>query len=536
VSDRLANHRGLTAIILTVGLIGLSVVLIRTAWLSDDAFISFRTADNFVHGYGLRWNVDERVQAYTHPLWLGLFTAAYVVTGEPYYTAIALGFLLTVLGVTLTVGRLAATPWNALAYLCLLVSSKAFVDFSTSGLENALTHVLLGLFLWRWFVEPAGVRRTLRLTLLASMCLLNRLDLMLLLGPVLAVEIWHSDRRAAVPAVVAGLLPLVAWEVFSLVYYGFLFPNTAYAKLNTGIPESVLFRRGVLYALATGLSDPVTMAVVIATPLIVAFTAQPRIFAGAAERYSLAAGAGLYALYITWVGGDFMIGRFYTPLFVWAATLLAASSWPRGVGLTVASAALVLGLMAPDEPALLSGYNSTMELREEAGGKQRRWWLGEAFDERRVYYMDTGLLKQRAGHPTPAHEGAFVGLKWRQAGVTTVTFPTIGFAGYFAGPGVHVIDPYALADPVLARLPAQRKFRVGHYERHMPEGYPETVSSGVNRISDPGLAAYYDHMRLIVSGPLWTRARWRAIADELTGREQDRLRQYVATLPFPAHY
>jgi arabinofuranosyltransferase len=117
-----------------------------------------------------------------------------------------------------------------------------------------------------------------------------------------------------------------------------------------------------------------------------------------------------------------------------------------------------------------------------------------------------------------------------------VTFPTIGFAGYFAGPGVHVIDPYALSDPVLARLPAQRKFRVGHYERHMPEGYPESVASGVNRISDPGLAAYYDHMRLIVSGSLWTRARWRAIADELTGKEQERLRQYVATPPFPAHY
>jgi arabinofuranosyltransferase len=181
-----------------------------------------------------------------------------------------------------------------------------------------------------------------------------------------------------------------------------------------------------------------------------------------------------------------MIGRFYTPLFVWAATLVAAAPWPRGVGLAVASAALVLGLLAPDEPALLSGYNSASELREEPGSKQRRWWLGEAFDERRVYYMDTGLLKQRAGPPTPAHEGALTGPKWRRAGVTTVTFPTIGFAGYFAGPGVHIIDPYALSDPVLARLPAMRKFRVGHYERQMPEGYPETVASGVNRISDPG--------------------------------------------------
>jgi arabinofuranosyltransferase len=526
VSDRPAGRRGLTIVLLAV--------LVRTAWVADDAFITFRTTDNAVHGYGLRWNVDERVQVYTHPLWMATFTAAYFVTREPYYTAIALGFLLTVLYVVLA-GRLAPTPWNALAYVCVLVSSKAFIDFSTSGLENALTHVLLALFLWRWLVEPAGVPRTFRLTLLASLCMLNRLDLALLLGPVLAIELWRANPRAVAPAVAAGLLPLVAWEVFSLVYYGFLVPNTAYAKLNTGIPESVLFRRGVLYAVATALSDPVTMAVVIVTPLFVSFTrrSRPGPFDLPVDRYSLVAGAGLYAMYVSWVGGDFMIGRFYTPVFAWTATLIATASWPwpRAAGLTVAAAALLVGLMAPDEPALVSGYRSATELREEAGIRQRRWWLGEAFDERRVYYMYTGLLKQSAKELKPAHGWSYVGLKWRQSGARVETMATIGFAGYFAGPGVHIIDPYALFDPLLARLPCYRKFRVGHYERHMPAGYPETVARQVNQISDPDLAGYYDHLRLIVSGPIWTRARWRAIADEMMGTYQDRLRRYSATVP-----
>ena len=52
------------------------VVVFCGAWLCDDAYISFRTADNFVHGYGLTWNVQERVQAYTHPLWLLLFSGS----------------------------------------------------------------------------------------------------------------------------------------------------------------------------------------------------------------------------------------------------------------------------------------------------------------------------------------------------------------------------------------------------------------------------------------------------------------------------
>jgi arabinofuranosyltransferase len=54
---------------------------------------------------------------------------------------------------------------------------------------------------------------------------------------------------------------LVAWEVFSLVYYGFLFPNTAYAKLNTGIPIVELVGQGTHYFLNSLEWDPVTLTV-----------------------------------------------------------------------------------------------------------------------------------------------------------------------------------------------------------------------------------------------------------------------------------
>jgi arabinofuranosyltransferase len=37
------------------------VVLFQTAWLTEDAFVTFRTVDNFVHGYSSTWNVSMRV-------------------------------------------------------------------------------------------------------------------------------------------------------------------------------------------------------------------------------------------------------------------------------------------------------------------------------------------------------------------------------------------------------------------------------------------------------------------------------------------
>src|SRR6185436_7945007 len=78
-----------------------AVVLLRTAWVSDDAYMTFRTIDNLVGGFGLRWNVAERVQAYTHPLWLWLVAAFYWWTGEPYFTSIALSIALTLVAVWL---------------------------------------------------------------------------------------------------------------------------------------------------------------------------------------------------------------------------------------------------------------------------------------------------------------------------------------------------------------------------------------------------------------------------------------------------
>jgi hypothetical protein len=81
-----------------------------------------------------------------------------------------------------------------------------------------------------------------------------------------------------------------------------------------------------------------------------------------------------------------------------------------------------------------------------------------------------------------------------------------GFFGFFVGPRVHVIDPMSLSDLLLARLPAEG-WRPGHFARRVPAGYVETIASGENRLAEPGLASLYDHVRLIVSGPLFSRAR-----------------------------
>ena len=51
-------------------------LVIRTSWVGDDAVITFRSLENFLHGYGPVFNIGERVQTFTHPLWFLLQAAA----------------------------------------------------------------------------------------------------------------------------------------------------------------------------------------------------------------------------------------------------------------------------------------------------------------------------------------------------------------------------------------------------------------------------------------------------------------------------
>jgi arabinofuranosyltransferase len=110
--------------------------------VADDAFTTLRTVRNVVEGYGPRWNEHERVQTFTHPLWMLLVSAVVFVTREAYFTTLAVSIGCSLAAVTLLLRR-ARSAGTLLVCAMLLVSSRAFVDYSTSGLENPLTHLCL---------------------------------------------------------------------------------------------------------------------------------------------------------------------------------------------------------------------------------------------------------------------------------------------------------------------------------------------------------------------------------------------------------
>src|SRR3972149_217673 len=55
-------------------------LMFYTAWVSDDAYITFRSLENFLAGYGPVYNVGGRVQTFAHRLWFFLQAGIYAIT------------------------------------------------------------------------------------------------------------------------------------------------------------------------------------------------------------------------------------------------------------------------------------------------------------------------------------------------------------------------------------------------------------------------------------------------------------------------
>jgi arabinofuranosyltransferase len=476
----------------------------QNSWVGEDAYITGRTVWNALHGYGLRWNVIERVQAYTHPLWMLLLVPLQLVTGDFYPAAVVLSLLCNAAILAVAAGIAARSTHRVAllgAFVLALAGSRAFFDFTSSGLENPLTSLLLLLMVRLDREEDAA--RTL---LVAALAFVNRMDAVLLVLPAAVLSLLRLARRGRARALGKALLatsPAWGWLLFALVYYGFLFPNTAYAKLGTGIEPGALLQHGLAYIRQSLVTDPLTpLAPVAAIGLLARLAPGPRRRGLAA----LAAGIPLHYAYVVAVGGDFMAGRFLSPAFTLAVGLALAAASEVVPPRALAPGLLVLALYAAVLPhgPVRTFVSYRRQVIDEDG----------IADEKGHYHFRSSLpiALFRRPRPFPSHRFAEEGLAFRDRPEPVAVECNVGYFGYYAGPAKFVIDVCGLTDPLLARLPARPDFRIGHFERAVPEGYAEAAVSGdAGRLADPGLRAFYAQLLEVTRAEVWSIGRLRTV-------------------------
>ena len=476
-------------------------ILLNRAWVCDDSYITFRVVNNFHSGYGFRWNIAERVQVFTHPLWMIVMTFFYTFTKEVYLTSIFLNIILSI-GVIIFLILLEKNNLGLLVGIFLLLCSSTFMDYSTSGLENPLSHCLLAFFLYYYLLDPKNyqLKRITILSIIAGFACLNRLDHLLIYAPILFYIIFQSKRQyQAIIRVCIGFIPLLVWSLFSVIYYGYLLPNTFYAKVGDWLTPDVLLWQGWQYFLHTLRNDPITGLTIV----------YGLVFAGINykdERLPLAFGVLAYIFYVVWIGGDFMEGRFFTSIFLLSLVQVVHYDL-RNVHF------VDLGWILP-LITLISLFTSVPTLAFSDTGFTETWEDG-IVNERIFYAETTGLFrdgKLHSDHEHPwAEEGKKLNQRCKKSGVCHYVVHNIGFTGYAAGPAVYLVDHYGLGSALLARLSPEvdEEWRIGHFYRAVPNGYLPYLRTGdLDLIENPEIQRMVQQLDLLTSQPIFSAERF----------------------------
>ncbi|NCB37545.1 MAG: hypothetical protein EOM80_02140 [Erysipelotrichia bacterium] len=478
----------------------LTLLFFKNAWVCDDAFIIFRSIEQLFAGNGPNWNPHERVQAYTSPLWFWVLAAMRVFSADHFFNVIMVSFVAFLIFFMLLYRYFGAGSSLA-TFLLVAAGSSAFIDFTTSGLENAIAYLtvstafIFGLLSLKGDISDDQRRKCYLRSLLAfALVPLCRHDLLTLtFVPSMALIFLQSSggRRQRLFDFALMMAPLFIWSLFSLVYYGAVFPNTAYAKISTGIDRLEMCTQGLWYIWVTLNHDPVTILTFI-TAVIVAFSS-----AGKLEK-AMAAGILFNVLYVIFVGGDFMRGRFFSVAFPVALILLADSKifvklYDARTALARTGIAIFLAflVMFPNTPV-------------NTGLAYQNFALDHGIADERGYYFDVcslyAYLYCPPGEVFPDFEWSHIGRQIAASGVNYLENDFNGMLGYWAGTKPVIIDRLALSDPFLARQPVQnaKNWRIGHFKRFVSEDYRRSIETGINSFKDPKQAFLYDMLALAV--------------------------------------
>ncbi|MBI4843161.1 MAG: hypothetical protein HY809_02400 [Nitrospirae bacterium] len=490
-------------------------VFLKNAWVSEDAYIIFRSIEQLFAGNGPVWNPHERVQVFTSPLWFLVLATVRMFSKDVYLNAIVVSLILWIF-TTITLKKIFRNNYMLLAAVLLFSASSGFFDFTSSGLENVLAYFIIAVYLLNYtnlflLNEDNTFKRVSKeyliklILLLFGLIICIRHDLALLLLPPTFYVIYKNSGiftiKKWVILSVAALLPFVLWSLFSLIYYGFIFPNTAYAKLNTGIHETVLFKEGIMYLFSSFRYDTLTLLVIIGCLGLSFFSYSKKHLA------FLGYGVLLNLAYIVYVGGDFMQGRFLSYAYMVSVVLLLLTyekiDFTKFKSLTFAFVCLYL-VVYPHTP-----FNSPFDYANES------IHLGIT-DERGYYFNDLSFYRYFIfNNKTGLHKAklwANEGYKFKEAPDKIIVRMNIGLFGYYAGINKIIIDPFAISDPFLARLPVTGSWRIGHFKRKIPDGYVDSLIKGNESIVNPQLNEFYRKLKIITqNNELFTQERLKTI-------------------------
>jgi arabinofuranosyltransferase len=246
VADSL-NLTLVTGVVLAAYLIILMLVFTSMVALfgftAEDAFITYRYAENLINSGALVYNQGEPINAMTSPLHALVSAALYLVTGQTDLSNKLMGLALLLISAWLVWHRFRRHPQCQVLALALVLTPPSVQLWTFGGLETPLL-----LFLVTVTVCLADQPRPLILGRLCAVCILAglgflaRYDASLFFAPlVLHVILRARSVGYALTALAAGALLPLTWLAVSVFYYGDVLPTSFYVKTPDGALGSLFY-------------------------------------------------------------------------------------------------------------------------------------------------------------------------------------------------------------------------------------------------------------------------------------------------------
>jgi hypothetical protein len=250
------HHYSTYSLIILLVLIAVYILFCKNIWhVQDDTFISLRYVNNFVSGNGLVFNPNERVEGYTNFLWVILLSGISILHIDPvsasqylsaFFGIVAVIFLYKIIQIMMK--KSDPQPVNklfnfaGLVPVFLLVFTGAFVYWAVSGMESILFMALNLGAIYFYFIYNSFPEQQTKINYVTSIFLalasLTRPEGILIALLLFAYKLLYPAVRYKknlfnkqfIIELSVYVLPVFCHFLFRYLYYGYLLPNTFYAK------------------------------------------------------------------------------------------------------------------------------------------------------------------------------------------------------------------------------------------------------------------------------------------------------------------
>jgi len=212
------------------------------SWTNDDAFISFRYAENLSSGRGLTFNPGERVEGFSNFLWVIIIAFFDFLGFAPIWSSKIISFCSSLLMIFLVFKTVKAYGLNKFtSSLCALILSfsSSLAYYSMSGLETVFYTflLLLSVFINEKYENELSEKSFFALYGVLLIAAITRPEGLLFL---LISSSYHFLKKIITKKGIdlkkifkVQLLSFLIYAFFIILrywYYADIFPNTFYAK------------------------------------------------------------------------------------------------------------------------------------------------------------------------------------------------------------------------------------------------------------------------------------------------------------------